>query len=73
MYAQMEGAINAKYANDFKVLEQRAIHDLEQLKQSQQKRSKVPVFHYEKRQLNLIQSNNDLTENELEVRKHRYN
>lgn len=67
MYAQMEGATNAKYANDFKLLEQRSSHDLEQLKQSYQKGFKTPVFHYEKRQLNLIQSNHDLMENELEV------
>lgn len=68
LYAHMEGADNAKHANEFKMLEQRSSHDLEQLKQCQQKGFKAPVFHYEKRQLYLIQSNNDLTDNDLEVR-----
>jgi len=67
LYAHMEGAANAKNANDFKILEQRSSHDLERLKQSFQKGFKTPIFHYEKRQLQLIQSNNDLTENDLEV------
>lgn len=68
IYAQMEGADNLKYANEFKHLEQRCAHDLERLKKSFQNGSKAPTFHYEKRQLNIIQINNDLSDYELEVR-----
>ena len=67
IYAHMEGANNAKQANDFKLLEQRSVHDLERLRQGLQKGQKAPIFHYEKRQMNLIHVNNDLGDNELEV------
>lgn len=69
MFAHMPGEMNAQYATQFKMLEQRSSHQLEQVKQSYQKGFKAPIFHYEKRQLNLIQTNLDLTENDLEVRR----
>jgi hypothetical protein len=68
MYAQMEGLNNKKQANDFKMLEQRSAQDLERLKQNARHGSKAPIFHYEKRQMNIIQVNNDLTDNDLEVK-----
>jgi len=68
MYAQMEGPNNMKQANDYKRLEQRCAHELEQLKQNFKHGLKVPVFHYEKRQMNVIHVNNDLTDNEFEVK-----
>ena len=68
MYAQMEGAANVKHAAEFKTLEQRCAHDLEKLRTGFQHGSKAPAFHYEKRSMHLIHVNNDLTENDLEVR-----
>jgi len=67
IYAQMEGLNNAKQANDFKNLEQRCARDLERLKQAFQHDLKAPLFHYEKRQMNIIHVNNDLADNDLEV------
>lgn len=63
----MEGANNIKQANDFKLLELRCAKDLERLKQSFRHGLKAPIFHYEKRQMNIIHVNNDLTDNDLEV------
>jgi hypothetical protein len=68
IYAQMEGANNIKQANEFKILEQRCAHELERLRQCFQHGLKVPLFHYEKRQMNIIQVNNDLADNDLEVK-----
>ncbi len=68
MYAQMEGLNNKKQANEFKILEQRSAQDLERLKQNARNGSKTPIFHYEKRQMNIIQVNNDLADNDLEVK-----
>jgi len=72
MYAQMEGPNNIKQANEFKILEQRCARDLDRLKQCFQQGLKAPVFHYEKRQMNIIQVNNDLTDDEVEVKKNYY-
>ncbi|CAF1528452.1 unnamed protein product [Rotaria magnacalcarata] len=68
IYAQMEGANNSKQANEFKTLEQRSAHDLERLRKCFQHGSKAPLFHYEKRQMNIIQVNNDLSDHEFEVK-----
>ncbi|CAM4859805.1 unnamed protein product [Rotaria socialis] len=68
IYAQMEGANNSKQANEFKSLEQRCAHDLERLRKCFQHGSKAPLFHYEKRQMNIIQVNNDLSDHEFEVK-----
>ena len=70
MYAQMEGSNNMKLANEFKILEQRCAQDLEKLRQCFKHGAKVPAFHYEKRQMNIIQVNNDLTDNDFEVNYH---
>ena len=67
IYAHMEGDNNATRAIEFQNLGQRSSHDLERLKLSSQNPSKKPIFHYEKRQMHLIQFNNDLTDNDLEV------
>jgi hypothetical protein len=67
LYAHMEGATNLEAANRFKILEQRCARDLQQLKNNFQQGSKVPIFHYEKRQMNIIQVNTDLSDSELEV------
>ncbi|CAF4848316.1 unnamed protein product [Rotaria sp. Silwood1] len=67
MYAQMEGSNNIKQANEFKILEQRCAHDIEQLRKCFQQGLKPPVFHYETRKLNIIQVNDDLTDQDLEV------
>ncbi|UJR27493.1 hypothetical protein I4U23_008777 [Adineta vaga] len=66
MYAQMEGIINVQQANEFKILEQRCAHDLERLRQCFQHDLKAPLFHYEKRQMHIVQVNNDLTDNDFE-------
>ncbi|CAF1008853.1 unnamed protein product [Rotaria sordida] len=67
IYAQMEGSNNIQQANEFKILEQRCAHDLERLRKCFQNGSKPPLFHYEKKQMNIIQVNNDLTDQDLEV------
>ncbi|CAF3908062.1 unnamed protein product [Rotaria sp. Silwood2] len=67
IYAQMEGINNAKYTNEYKVLEQRCANDLEKLRQCFQHGLKPPLFHYERRQMTIVQVNNDLGDNDLEV------
>jgi coiled-coil and C2 domain-containing protein 1 len=67
IYAQMEGPTNLKQANEYKILEQRCSNDLEKLRQCFQHGLKPPLFHYERRQMNIIQVNHDLGENDLEV------
>ncbi|CAF0805008.1 unnamed protein product [Adineta ricciae] len=67
MYAQMEGLTNVQHANEFKLLEQRCTHDLERLRQCFQHGLKAPIFHYEKRQMHIVQVNNDLTDSDFEV------
>ena len=67
IYAQMDGHAAVKSANEYKSLEQRCAHDLEKVRQCFQHGLKAPLFHYERRQLNVIQTNNDLGENDLEV------
>jgi len=69
IYAQMGGETNMKLSKDFKSLELRCSHDLERLKQSNRNGFKPPVFHYEKRQMNIIQVNNDLADNDCEVQR----
>ncbi|CAF1013356.1 unnamed protein product [Rotaria sordida] len=66
-YAQMEGINNVKHTNEYKVLEQRCANDLEKLRQCFQHGLKPPLFHYERRQMNIVQVNNDLGDNDLEV------
>ena len=68
IYAQMEGLTNVKHANDYKLLEQRCAHDLDRLRQGFQHGLKAPTFHYEKRQMNIVHVNNDLADNDLEVK-----
>lgn len=68
MYAQMEGSNSSAQAKEFKQLELRCARDLERLRQSFQHGSKPPVFHYEKRQMNIIHVNNDLTDDMFEVK-----
>lgn len=70
IYAHMGGANNLARAKEFQNLEQRSNHDLERLKLSAKNGSIKPVFHYEKRQMHLIQFNNDLTDDDLEVSIH---
>ena len=65
----MDGLHNAKQANEFKILEQQCARDLERLRKCSQHHMKTPIFHYEKRQMNIIHVNNDLTDHELEVKK----
>ncbi|CAF0721649.1 unnamed protein product [Adineta ricciae] len=67
IYAQMEEPNSAKHAKEYKQLEQRCAHDLEKLRKCFQHGLKPPLFHYERRQMNIIQTNNDLGENDLEV------
>jgi len=67
IYAQMEGTNSIKQANEYKNLEQRCAHDLEKLRQCFQHGLKLPLFHYERRQMTIVQVNNDLGENDLEV------
>jgi hypothetical protein len=68
IYAQMDGANSIKHANEYKILEQRCSHDLEKLRQCFQHGLKPPLFHYERKQMNIIQVNNDLGENDFEVK-----
>ncbi|CAF3989952.1 unnamed protein product [Rotaria magnacalcarata] len=67
IYAQMEGANNLKHSSEYKILEQRCASDLEKLRYCFQHGIKPPLFHYERRQMNVIQVNNDLGDNDLEV------
>ena len=67
IYAQMEEPNSAKHAKEYKHLEQRCAHDLEKLRKCFQHGLKPPLFHYERRQMNIIQTNSDLGENDLEV------
>lgn len=67
LYAQMEGMASVKQANDYKNLEQRCSNDLEKLRYCFQHGFKPPLFHYEKRQMNVVHVNNDLGDNDLEV------
>lgn len=67
IYAQMEGADNSKHANEYKILEQRCAHELDKLRHGFQHGLKPPLFHYERKQMNIVQTNNDLGENDLEV------
>ncbi|CAF4899491.1 unnamed protein product, partial [Rotaria socialis] len=41
--------------------------DLDKLRHCFQHGIKPPLFHYERRQMNVIQANNDLGDNDLEV------
>jgi paraquat-inducible protein B len=68
MFAQMEGINHGQLAQQYKSLEQQSAQDLEKLRQGFQRGSKTPVFHYETRSLITIHVNNDLTDNDLEVR-----
>lgn len=70
VYAHMGGANNLARAKEFQALEQRSNQDLERLKQAAKNGSLKPVFHYEKRQMHLVQFNNDLTDDDLEVSIH---
>ncbi|CAF1370093.1 unnamed protein product [Adineta steineri] len=67
IYAQMDGANSIRQANEYKQLEQRCAHDLEKLRKCFQHGLKPPLFHYERRQMNIVQTNNDLGDNDLEV------
>ncbi|CAF4820597.1 unnamed protein product [Rotaria sp. Silwood1] len=67
IYSQMEGINNVKYTNEYKVLEQRCANDLEKLRQCFQHGLKPPLFHYERRQMTIVQVNSDLGDNDLEV------
>ena len=68
-YSQMEGSDSIKHANEYKILEQRCASDLEKLRLCFQHGAKPPLFHYERRQMNIVQVNHDLGENDLEVKK----
>ncbi|CAF3410052.1 unnamed protein product [Rotaria socialis] len=67
IYAQMEGANSLKHSSEYKILEQRCAGDLDKLRHCFQHGIKPPLFHYERRQMNVIQANNDLGDNDLEV------
>jgi hypothetical protein len=63
----MEGGNTQKHINEYKILEQRCSNDLEKLRQCFQHGLKPPLFHYERKQMTIVQVNNDLGENDLEV------
>jgi len=67
IYAQMEGVNTSKQINEYKTLEQRCSRDLEKLRSCFQHGAKPPLFHYERKQMTIVQTNNDLGENDLEV------
>ena len=67
IYNEMDGIDNSHRAQEYKKLEQRCALDLEKLRQSFQNGCKPPLFHYERRQMNVIQVNQDLGENDIEV------
>jgi len=67
IYAEMEGGNTQKHINEYKILEQRCSNDLEKLRQCFQHGLKPPLFHYERKQMTIVQVNNDLGENDLEV------
>lgn len=69
IYSQMEGSDSIKHANEYKILEQHCSHDLEKIRKCFQHGAKPPLFHYERRQMNVVQVNHDLGENDLEVSK----
>jgi hypothetical protein len=68
IYAQMEEINTTKQINEYKTLEQRCAHDLEKLRHCFQHGLKPPLFHYERKQMTIVQVNNDLGENDLEVK-----
>lgn len=67
IYEQMEGINNTKYINEYKNLEKRCSNDLENLRYAFKSGLKPPLFHYERKQMTVIQTNNDLGENDLEI------
>lgn len=67
LFRKMSGEINAKYAAEYKALEKRSLQDLEKLKQIMQQKHRIPIFHYEKRQLTYFVVNDDLTDDQAEV------
>jgi coiled-coil and C2 domain-containing protein 1 len=67
IYAEMDEPNSQKHANEYKILEQRCSHDLEKLRQCFQHGLKPPLFHYERKQMTIIQTNHDLGDNDLEV------
>jgi coiled-coil and C2 domain-containing protein 1 len=67
IYAEIEEGNHLKNANEYKILEQRCSNDLEKLRQCFQHGLKPPLFHYERKQMTIVQVNNDLGENDLEV------
>ncbi|CAF1094841.1 unnamed protein product [Didymodactylos carnosus] len=64
VYSQMD---NHEQSIEYKQLEQRCQQDLERLRKCFQHGLKAPLFHYERRQMNIVQINTDLGENDLEV------
>jgi hypothetical protein len=66
-YSQMEGTNNIQHAKEYQILEHRCSEDLEKLRKHFQHGLKPPLFHYERKQMNIIQVNHDLGENDLEV------
>jgi hypothetical protein len=67
IYKQMDGSDFSRQINEYKALEKRCADELEKLRQGFQHGLKPPLFHYERRQLSIIQMNDDLGENDLEV------
>lgn len=67
IYEQMDGANTIKNINEYNALEQHCKNDLEKLRYSFQHGLKPPLFHYERKQTTVIQTNNDLGDNDLEV------
>ena len=64
---RMEGNDCNRQANEYRKLEERCARDLEKLRKCFQHGLKPPLFHYERKQMTIVQVNDDLGENDLEV------
>lgn len=64
---RMEEGSHNRQVDEFKSLEQRCSRDLEKLRKCFQHGLKPPLFHYERKQMNIVQVNDDLGDNDLEV------
>lgn len=66
-YSQMDEVDSQRHALEYKQLEKQCSNDLENLRSAFQRGVKPPLFHYERKQLTIVQMNHDLGENDLEV------
>ena len=67
LFAQMGGSENVQLAAEYKILEKRCSQDLEKLKQSARSGTTMPEFHYEKREMKVIDLNDEIPDHQAVV------